>query len=511
MASDRILGELIRTRFGAKASATLCEVRASTRSELLSMVGALANAELARDRRRKIQLDHAGQVILRLKRWHDVLVTDMDYPMLFKVSHMVDGTFKPSRNRHYGLIGTVLTLSERNRPTCDVVAINMSAAKPAARMILNLDLSRFLELTPRARSSYRLPQRPSYQSPQSSNTADGEGTSRGRRRRADEAHMPLVVLHGPDRCNAAENYSAISWKRIPEQCWHDARARLMEHRTIFAASCLPAVGTLWCVATVNTSTACTRRPPLLLQPVASSDEQQAGAQAAKPTAKAGGDEGSCQHAMQYERVRFASRRVSWQVSEKYRYYTLLPCAGNASVGDSVSGTSGISNTGALCLIFKNAITEVWVGGVRSLDGGRSFGGETELVMPAYNPLARLSGQDWGLPRGATMTHNYATIRLRNGTYVFLGGRHRHPLRFFNGIWIARGRSWRWNDSVSTNLQVSPSTHVRGASEFLASQPSPHACSGHHICSRAATTPLLPTTDARLAWVHAACVPRPRSV
>ena len=50
--------------------------------------------------------------------------------------------------------------------------------------------------------------------------------------------MPLVVLR-PDRCNAAENYSAISWKRIPEQCWHDARARLMEHRTIFAASCLP--------------------------------------------------------------------------------------------------------------------------------------------------------------------------------------------------------------------------------------------------------------------------------
>ena len=49
-----------------------------------------------------------------------------------------------------------------------------------------------------------------------------------------------------------------------------------------------------------------------------------------------------------------------------------------------------------------------------------------------------------------MTHNYAVLR-HAGEFLLVGGRHREPTRHDDGVWLARSRTWRWNESVHTPL------------------------------------------------------------
>ena len=62
---------------------------------------------------------------------------------------------------------------------------------------------------------------------------------------------------------------------------------------------------------------------------------------------------------------------------------------------------------------------------------------------------------------ATLTHNYAALRLEDGSYVLVGGRHREPMKKYDGIWSAKGNSWRWNDNEPTassqSIKASAST------------------------------------------------------
>ena len=104
--------------------------------------------------------------------------------------------------------------------------------------------------------------------------------------------------------------------------------------------------------------------------------------------------------VRFERIIFRSRHVRQHVTASLRYYTILPCDGVPSGGEGHASR-------AMCLLFKQGINEVYVGGLRSFDGGYTFEGEVELAMPAVNQMAIRRGEKWGLPHHATMTHNYA--------------------------------------------------------------------------------------------------------
>ena len=103
---------------------------------------------------------------------------------------------------------------------------------------------------------------------------------------------------------------------------------------------------------------------------------------------------------------------------------------------------------AHCLFFKDHIFESWVGSVTSSDGGRTFGAEPSLVLPATWHVAR-------------MTHNLAIAREDDGRYLIAGGQfkrkgaarcgqhvgHNVPcygrLPGYNGVWMAHGDTWRF--------------------------------------------------------------------
>jgi hypothetical protein len=47
---------------------------------------------------------------------------------------------------------------------------------------------------------------------------------------------------------------------------------------------------------------------------------------------------------------------------------------------------------------------------------------------------------WGLNKSATLTHNYAILSHGN-EYILVGGRHKKPVTYHDGLWTARGTSW----------------------------------------------------------------------
>ena len=408
---------------------TMCEVRASSKNELKF----LAEHKLLEmhDARREVRKTtgvgprpgaNGGKQNHRVERE----IPESDFPMLLTSAHLDgDGIIRKSAKR-YGIAGTILSLpGVHSFPACDAAIARASADTPTARAVLQLDVSRLIALTqPR------------------------EGSS---------STPPLLMMHGPSRCTS-ELYPGMGFAKQQEQCWRVAWARLLEHRTIFDPVCGPGGNsTRWCSAWINTSTACTRRVPLLPElssrapppppaSVAGGKGGKGGGKSGRSSSSSSGKSGSmaCIDEVTSERVRFTGGRMRLMIGTAARYFTMPPC------GDSLQLRSQV-----LCLFFKNSLNEQWVGAVTSADGGRSFLGDAELVMPAYHQLAyvpRTQLTTWGLPRPATLTHNYAIIRLPNGSYFMVGGRHRLPRRNFDGVWFARGASWRWNDSVPTSLE-----------------------------------------------------------
>ena len=385
-----MLLQLVRARLGAEATATLCELRASSKHELMTMKNVIGVQPVHERRTGKIAQDRLGDPIAVLHHWN-MPSYESEFPMLLTVSHVFRGVVQAERTQRYGLLSTVLSLPPGTRPLCHIVALNVSASSPASRSVLLLDASRVLDMTP-------------------------IGNTAGK--------PPLLIMHGPERF-PNETYVGMAWKRRMEPCWQSSWARLLGQKSIFDPTCTSdrrtENATRACAAWLNTSTGCTRRQPLLPEEV--TNRGPAGRHRGKRTGRSrlgetdkDGDlvdqsssassvTPSCHTpTVRYERIFFSSRHMRQHVIASLRYYTLVPC--DAEPGDG-GGVGPVRPPRAMCLLFKQGVNEVWVGGLRSLDGGYSFSGEVELAMPAVNLLALRRGENWGLPTHATMTHNYA--------------------------------------------------------------------------------------------------------
>jgi hypothetical protein len=120
---------------------------------------------------------------------------------------------------------------------------------------------------------------------------------------------------------------------------------------------------------------------------------------------------------------------------------------------------------AVCLIFKNHIFESWVGGVGSVDFGRSFEPTPALVMPATWAHARLTHnlaiaavgapgqpiQQYAMVGGQFKLDGAARCGRRSGNTVPC----RPQLPPYNGLWMVEAESWRYMrpgvDQISTKL------------------------------------------------------------
>ena len=293
------------------------------------------------------------------------------------------------------------------KPACDALVINMEAEShdPVARQSMQADVIRLVALG---------------------------------REQTDVA--PIVVIHGNSTC-VPQRYSAMGYVKALERCWHESWAGLVNSSTLMDSACIEEGTRRWCVGRLNLSSTCTRRPPLL---VVTDNYMEPRPRRARRK--------RCNVRMAASFAVFTDGHMRWSLRTEARYFSLLPC--DAPDGGSASSRILIGeNTTALCLLFKNNQHEAWVGGLVSTDGGQLFRGEPQLVMPAYNPKAggRVA-KAWGLPRSATLTHNFAALRLPNGSFALVGGRHREPTRLYDGIWMAIGTStWQWNSHERTSL------------------------------------------------------------
>ena len=154
---------------------------------------------------------------------------------------------------------------------------------------------------------------------------------------------------------------------------------------------------------------------------------------------------SSQHRAIAQRLAWRREHVSLPglASQPWRYFSAFTC------------------DGATCLVFKDHVREAWVGGVVSVDGeGLRFDSMVQLVMPSTWHTAR-------------MTHNLAILVDDGGGYLLAGGQHlqawartcnwdrgrhipcRPGMRPHNGIWLVRGKSWRYSSTkgiaASTSL------------------------------------------------------------
>ena len=322
------------------------------------------------------------------------------HPLVIQIGRVVAASpLKVDEWSKYILAGTIQSLSPKKRPVCDAVVIGMEAPDAATRMALIMDVGRLLSLTREQNSS------------------------------------PLLVMHGRamrEGCASPEKYVAQLWKSLPEECWLRERDRLRARHDLSSMPCAVDGSTRWCSGFLDTVTSCTQRPPLI-NVINVSTRQPAVRHSAcgPPDAR--------RHS-----VVFHGGYMRTRIFPTARYFSLL---------------TDPNDLKSLVLLFKNhAHREMWVGGLTSKDGGRMFkglqNGEPELVIPAWNGhwRAKMQNDHWGLPMAATLTHNYAALRLEDGSYVLVGGRHREPMKKYDGIWSAKGHSWRWNDNEPTSLK-----------------------------------------------------------
>lgn len=228
----------------------------------------------------------------------------------------------------------------------------------------------------------------------------------------------LLVIHGP----------ACTRKAARSSEWCAGWVELVARRLVVSVGCAAgSSGDAWCVGRVATNSACSRRPPLL------------------PSIP------------EWRAVEVGGLRLGYW----WRYFTLLPGCPAPGEASAASGIRADTRSNEVCLVFKNHVFESWVGGVRSVDGGRTFGSEPVLVMPTTWPVAR-------------MTHNLAIERDANGAgYLVVGGQFklsgaarcgrrsgntvpcRPRLPHYDGLWMATGSSWQYVASghapISTTL------------------------------------------------------------
>jgi hypothetical protein len=309
--------------------------------------------------------------------------------------------------KSFALNGSIVSLTHRLQLECHALIVNMDASTPEARMAVQFDLSRLFGIL-------------------------------------SDRRQPLVLFHGSTLCQRTTRYTAVAWNMFNETCWFDdVWLRLVEQQTLQDQHChVRHINSTeeqrWCSAWLNTSSSCSSQAPMI------------------KVAKRLHRRSRILHSKR--EVYFDNEFTKAQIREHARYYSIIPCRSGPSV--------------ALCLLFKNEVAETWIGGLQSLDGGRSFRGLPSLVMPAFpssldnkreRERKRYKFDLWGLNKSATLTHNYAILSHGN-EYFLVGGRHKKPVTYHDGLWTARGTSWRWSERNQTDL--TPVYRGRGVWEPL---------------------------------------------
>ena len=265
----------------------------------------------------------------------------------------------------------------------------------------------------------------------------------------------VLIMHGPDCSARAAKVAKGSGKALHANslAWCATWEELVSRRLVSPLGCTPVVGAggraeRWCVGRVATDSMCSRRPSLLPERIT-------------PALAVAG---------------WASEEVGGlQLGYWWRYFTVIPrCAREPHAAGAAQ-----PDDKDVCLIFKNHVFESWVGGVASVDGGRTFDRVPSLVMPTTWSTAR-------------MTHNLAIAALpgsggsgesggESGGFVVVGGQFklrgaarcgrrsgnvvpcRKHLPAYDGLWMAHGPGWRFVESAG--LQISIPTRM--AAEELA--------------------------------------------
>ena len=331
-------------------------------------------------------------------------------------------------------VRSVLAIKMRNHkalPVCDLLVVNLDDAHAKWRQALLLDLANSLLLT---------------------------------------ATRNFIIAHGhncgPESNRTHESYVAANWKEFPEQCWDEAWREYVDRREVIEARCEVCGDrrSRFCVGRVNHSSHCTRSPPLL----------QRSSRHSSALRRVDGFPAECGQSS--APVTIVPADTDWLNSFKfkffrdYRYFSLVPCeastraslnASRASHADASTLASGSFlldaveeawHGGGLCLLFKDGVFETWVAGLDSADGGRSFIADPQLVIPRFD--RRIPARFWGLPKQASLSHNYAVIRSRD-QYLLVGGTYSRNLQGNNvkhrGIFMLRGKDWKWSNSATTPL------------------------------------------------------------
>jgi hypothetical protein len=279
----------------------------------------------------------------------------------------------------------------------------------------------------------------------------------------------VLVLHGP-ACLRPRGAAP----------WCDSWVELVSRRLVIPLGCVPGGDDEgWCVGRVVTSSACSQRHPLLPQlpvsPKRSHARGVSGSGLGSPTSGMPTSGAPLQllaptSVYPWRRPLYEYESDGWQSVEVaglrlgywWRYFTVIPhCEEGARSPDTMATGGASPGAGRVCLFFKNHVFESWVGGVSSVDGGRSFEGEASLVIPTTWPVAR-------------MTHNLAIERDDDdgGSFILVGGQFklrgsarcgrrsgnvvpcRPGLPGYNGLWMVRGRSWRFVDPGKGTSQIS---------------------------------------------------------
>ena len=237
----------------------------------------------------------------------------------------------------------------------------------------------------------------------------------------------VLLMHGPP-CNETSRYLSADGSLERAICWRSFFDELVEAGSLASPECRQESGaSIMCTARVNHASPCTSVPPLL--------SSQSGRLKAQRT-----------------RVRFETGlpQTDRLLAHSARYFHVLPCQGGRSV----------------CLLFKDAAFESWVGGIISRDGGISFSGVPRLVMPkllrVHEAELRAAGQWNGYARLASLTHNYAALVDADGSYLFVGGKyhvHRPMGNGNTGIWSVR---WREDGAGATLIDAWGATDISRA-------------------------------------------------
>lgn len=245
--------------------------------------------------------------------------------------------------------------------------------------------------------------------------------------RRTSLNRSMVILHGYD-CppGRVRNASQDCRARFPRNCatrgdWCSHWQQLDDGGVLVGSSCASDKDAdwRWCVGRVDSGSICTTRAPLL--------------KATTRTVVRLGRRNASEK-LGKEKIHEVRRKGLLQaVRQGVRYLSVFSCEDRPTAG-STAGTP------RLCLTFKDNVQENFVAGMQSTDGGYSFAGSAvgsaDLVMPGI----------WaaGGPR-AKMAHNLVVLQLPNGSYVAIGGQHKHKSQPENlGVWLTRGRSWRFS-------------------------------------------------------------------